>query len=527
MAPDTVLAPARPAPGRQLMIVLEPVGQPELKTIHIHDLLFAVGRTEEPFASYPPELASSLSRRHARIFCEHGAVYLADLGSKNGTTVNGTPVRQAIVKLKSGDVLGLGKALSYRVQLESAAVQPQRTRLISLTLTPQQEGKDLQAIVISDFPFMISKADDTFARYKDSDPAQVHYLSRRHAHIFLKGGEPYVEDLGSTNGTFVGGERLEEHAVALHEGDVLAFGGHHFVYEVSMEWETLPPDPTLTQLGVPLTTRRMQGGDDDKTTFVAAADSFLNIFCVDAPAAKDPAADADDAAGGAPQAEAAQPQGKAAVMLSGFYQALGGKGDLDMTRARNMAIAALAVVILLAWALSHLGGAEREAANLIASGNYAQAASVANAALADAPDDRKLRALALEAQLKASLPGWITSMKARQYQTATAQVATMRQQARNNPDMTPLLAELDWIIQLESFVASRGGAQAPVHDAADGAKIKQFLKQWEEQNEAHQRAFVTMSSFVPEFRDAYAAALSDARKLALAGGEPGHEPTSP
>jgi hypothetical protein len=36
-----------------------------------------------------------------------------------------------------------------------------------------------------------------------------------------------------------------------------------------------------------------------------------------------------------------------------------------------------------------------------------------------------------------------------------------------------------------------------------------------------------MSSYVPAFRDAYADALSDLRKLALAGGQAGHEPTNP
>jgi hypothetical protein len=54
----------------------------------------------------------------------------------------------------------------------------------------------------------------------------------------------------------------------------------------------------------------------------------------------------------------------------------------------------------------------------------------------------------------------------------------------------------------------------------DAARIEQFLQQWEERNEAYQRAFETMSAHVPAYRDAYAGALSDVRRLALARGQP-------
>ena len=69
---------------------------------------------------------------------------------------------------------------------------------------------------------MISKADAAFARYKDEYPHQVNYLSRRHAHIFLKNGVPFVEDLGSTNGTMVNGESVQEKQ--LNHGDRLTIG---------------------------------------------------------------------------------------------------------------------------------------------------------------------------------------------------------------------------------------------------------------------------------------------------------------
>lgn len=47
-------------------------------------------------------------------------------------------------------------------------------------------------------------------------------VSRRHARIELRGGLVHIEDLGSTNGTFVNGERV--HSTVLREGDRLLIG---------------------------------------------------------------------------------------------------------------------------------------------------------------------------------------------------------------------------------------------------------------------------------------------------------------
>jgi pSer/pThr/pTyr-binding forkhead associated (FHA) protein len=497
MMPDLTIAATRSATGTAVRIVLEPVSHPELAPIRIHDSLFAIGRAEAPFDAYPPELASELSRRHARLFCEHDTVYLADLGSTNGTSVNGVPVRTAIATLHSGDVLGLGKVLKFRVCLEQGPAAPSRVRLASLTLAPSHDDSALQTIVVTEFPFLVGKAEDSFARYRDSEPAQVNYLSRRHAHIFLKGGEPFIEDLGSTNGTFVNASRIEERAVPLHEGDTLAFGGRHFVYRVSMQWDESLSDAAPTRIGV---TQVPAAADADRTTFVAAADSFLDIFCVEPAPVQD-----ERAAAAAVDGPAAEP-------------APAGRGRLRAVAARVPAkwrIAALVPVVLLGWMLVRGGGAEHETAELLAGGNYARAAAVAAAALDEDPDNARLRALDTEAQLKAGLPPWMAAIDKGQFQRATAQLAAMRLHGRRNPELLPLLAELDWIGQLRAFTAARGGAQAPVRDEADAARIRQFLRQWEDQGDAHQRAFALMSAHVPAYRDAYAAALSDIRKLAL------------
>ena len=65
-----------------MQVILKPVLHPELGEIIIKDDLFPIGRHEAPFADYEPHFVEKLSRRHARIFEQDGAVYLADLGSQ-------------------------------------------------------------------------------------------------------------------------------------------------------------------------------------------------------------------------------------------------------------------------------------------------------------------------------------------------------------------------------------------------------------------------------------------------------------
>jgi DNA-binding winged helix-turn-helix (wHTH) protein len=64
-------------------------------------------------------------------------------------------------------------------------------------------------------------------------------VSRRHARIVVSGGHAGVEDLGSKNGTRVGGVLVSQ-PVRLAQGDVVTFGG------IETRFETQPFDDTAT-----------------------------------------------------------------------------------------------------------------------------------------------------------------------------------------------------------------------------------------------------------------------------------------
>jgi predicted component of type VI protein secretion system len=65
-------------------------------------------------------------------------------------------------------------------------------------------------------------------------------ISRKHARLNFQGGKYVIEDLGSTNGTFVNGQRLVS-PVVLKSGDVVSLGE-----QIVLMYEALSADPGET-----------------------------------------------------------------------------------------------------------------------------------------------------------------------------------------------------------------------------------------------------------------------------------------
>jgi pSer/pThr/pTyr-binding forkhead associated (FHA) protein len=518
-------------PDQQVDVVLKPLSRPGLGEIRIDDAVFAVGRAEPPFASYGNDILSMLSRRHARIFREGGAVYLADLESKNGTTVNRVALGQAPCQLRDGDEICFGGALSYRAQITPRAMKSRSEGGLTLTLTPESVGSGLDVIVVTRFPFLVSKADATFSRYKNKNEhgRERSYLSRRHAYIYQKGGQAYIEDLASGNGTFVDGLRLQEHAVPLHDGVLVAFGGDHFVYRVGITRESgVEPAPSVTGApmaeGVPapsVTRAPMADGvpdeppPSDRTLFVAAPTSFLEIFCVE-----DEPQDGDAASRSTGPATVdkelavkRRPRGRAMVLWSELASVLAG-GEPDGTKRSWWKAAAVAAALGALAATAYWWGApERELKDAVARGEYAQAAARASRLLEKHPDDVDLKAQATEAALKANVPAWLAKLQAGDFDGAKGVLAGMSAFGIRNSDLRPLIDELEWLSNLERLVGGRGGPEASIRIYADEDSIESLIGRWNDNTGEHQRALARIASYVPQFSDRYSEALTHLRKL--------------
>jgi transcriptional regulator with PAS, ATPase and Fis domain len=81
-----------------------------------------------------------VSREHARIVCRDGALQLVDLGSRNGTRLDGKTVRGESVALASGDTIQIGEA-----EILVAATAGRRDRA-----DPAVAAGDLPGVVVSD-----------------------------------------------------------------------------------------------------------------------------------------------------------------------------------------------------------------------------------------------------------------------------------------------------------------------------------------------------------------------------------------
>jgi pSer/pThr/pTyr-binding forkhead associated (FHA) protein len=497
-----------------MKIILKPLSTQDLGEVLIEDQLFPVGRGEEPFCSYDASIIAHLSRRHARIFMEGQGAYVADLGSRNGTRLNDKPVEFKPVRLLDGDRLAFANQLEYQVALmaEEDDTMAASSIGLGLTLKPTAGGDDLETVKVLQFPYLISKSDPAFQRGGQNGDS-LDYLSRRHAHIFIRNEQLYIEDLASTNGTYLNGDRLDEHARPLQDGDELLFGSDHYAYRVELSSDRAP-DPGSAE-GMPPAAPDPAAGEH--TVMVSSADSFLDIFCV-APEdqAEEPGEDtADDSS--LPDSAAAVPvqPGKLGRMvrfggeLRNAMQDTGGRAS----RARWIVPSILALVACAAAAIYFTGQTQRQMEQLLAQERYVEVIRAAGIRLAQDPADEAMREFSTQAVARYVAHNWLQAADREDYSAARDLLEDGASLSRDNPTGLALLEALAWVTDQRQFMQQRGGEQAPVVIYRDEVVIRDLLARWEAHSEEYRGSLALLLAEAPDFRDAHALAFSQLRAL--------------
>jgi pSer/pThr/pTyr-binding forkhead associated (FHA) protein/NADPH-dependent 2,4-dienoyl-CoA reductase/sulfur reductase-like enzyme len=194
---------------------------------------------------------NSVSWIHAEVSWHDGDHYLRDLGSRNGTFVNGELI--AIPRpLRSGDLIHVGNTdLTFEAVGSSTAPAP------AVPKTSSTESKNA-GLVGTARPmlgvwFALRDSGSTLGRDSACE-VQLEDLtvSRRHATLDQSGGEWVIRDIGSTNGTWVNDERVPPHEVRrVALGDSVRIGRLEFRLGVLPEQPVFAPEPTAGQADIP------------------------------------------------------------------------------------------------------------------------------------------------------------------------------------------------------------------------------------------------------------------------------------
>lgn len=165
----------------------------------------------------------NVSRIHIALIAEGRNLFLEDLGSSNGTFLNGTRIQpQKRYPLSDGDSIQLGDS---KIKVEFKGIK-----------SDEESRAGTFLVGDADFRHRLRRGENTIGRLPinniriENDP----YLAREHASIFLEespAGDDfiYILDKDSANGTFINDKKIASNArIRIKPGDILRLGEREY-----------------------------------------------------------------------------------------------------------------------------------------------------------------------------------------------------------------------------------------------------------------------------------------------------------
>lgn len=169
----------------------------------------------------------NISRKHCEIAYYNNQYVVKDLGSSNGTFVNGQKITTPVI-LKDGDAIQLGDFTVKYIERDSPRRVVTAQPLADVQARVYLRIKDIKEGTERVFPIIkstviIGKADDVDVVIPKQN------VSRRHSEILFQGGNYYIKDLGSANGTFVNGVKLTA-PLELYNSMIINLGDYEIMF---------------------------------------------------------------------------------------------------------------------------------------------------------------------------------------------------------------------------------------------------------------------------------------------------------
>ncbi len=220
---------SKPGP---LRLIVEEGGV--VRALELDQDAVTIGRTNDNAIKITDALSS---RQHCKILRTSEGVLVEDMGSRNGTKLNGAPLTErrplapgdrievGEAKIHFGERLGGGpapasgdaKKASARRRRDAAKAGPPARAGAALALVVVEGKEPGRRAPLASLPFMCGRKKGCALTLADDE------VSGEHCMIVEDGGALHLVDLGSTNGTFVDGKRVAGRA-ALREGSLIRLG---------------------------------------------------------------------------------------------------------------------------------------------------------------------------------------------------------------------------------------------------------------------------------------------------------------
>jgi hypothetical protein len=174
----------------------------------LHSMINGAGRVS---ATYLNRIATSCSLESFQLFVS--CPVLVGLGLRDGTLLNRQEANQSSPRKRRMTLIFKPTMLFQSVPTETESLQQ--------AIYPLQKGG--QSALIDQSVFSIGREPGSDLVIPDFT------ISREHALIRLRSARVLISDRGSSNGTFINGEKINSDPVEVNYGDTVSFGRVTFV----------------------------------------------------------------------------------------------------------------------------------------------------------------------------------------------------------------------------------------------------------------------------------------------------------